>query len=142
MLRSALRTAKPTSFIRSMASKTPKTYEFDDIKSLVQTPDAQKLLIDVREPSELQEYSMPTAINLPLKSAPGALGLSAEEFREVFDVPKPASEKELIFFCAAGIRAKAAEELAQSFGYENTAIYPGSIHDWLDKGGAKVKNSA
>lgn len=78
-------------------------------------------------------------MNLPLKSAPGALGLSADEFRDVFNFEKPKTEEELIFFCAAGIRARAAEEIAKSYGYENTGVYPGSVHEWLEKGGDKLK---
>lgn len=121
-----------------MSTSASKVYKFEDIRSLVQKPNPQKILVDVREPSELQQYKLPTAINIPLKSAPGALGLSPDEFQDVFDFEKPKTEKELIFFCAAGVRAKAAEELAKSYGYENTGVYPGSIHEWLERGGDKL----
>ncbi|SCV05887.1 LANO_0H17370g1_1 [Lachancea nothofagi CBS 11611] len=139
MLRSVLGVSSRAALSRNMATKATKTYQFEDIKSLVLKPDARRLLVDVREPSEVQQYALPTAINLPLKSAPGALGLSSEEFEDVFGIPKPATENELIFFCAAGVRAKAAEELANSYGYGNTGLYPGSIHEWLEKGGDKLK---
>lgn len=93
----------------------------------------------MREPKEVKDYKMPTAINIPVNSAPGALGLPEKEFHNVFQFDKPAQDKELIFLCAKGVRAKTAEELARSYGYENTGIYPGSITEWLAKGGADVK---
>lgn len=93
----------------------------------------------MREPSEVAEFALPSAINLPLKTAPGALSLSEEEFQNVFHIAKPSTDKELIFFCAAGIRAQAAEELARSYGYENTGVWPGSINEWLEKTGVKSK---
>ncbi|SCV02786.1 LAME_0H05204g1_1 [Lachancea meyersii CBS 8951] len=139
MLRSGLSASRCAVFSRNLSTKVPRVYQFEDIKSLIRNPDHHKVLVDVREPGELQQYAMPTAINLPLKSAPGALSLTSEDFQEVFGLPKPPTDRELIFFCAAGIRAKAAEELAQSYGYNNTGIYPGSINEWLAKGGDKVK---
>ncbi|CCC68146.1 hypothetical protein NCAS_0B00620 [Naumovozyma castellii] len=125
-------------FLRTLSSTAPKIYDFNQIKQLVQKPVESKILVDVREPKELEAYKMPTAINIPLKTAPGALGLPAEEFKDVFHFNKPATDKELIFFCAHGIRAKTAEELARSYGYENTGTYPGSISEWLEKGGAEI----
>lgn len=127
-----------TFLMRSMSTKVAKIYKFDDIKQLVETPNKTRLLIDVREPKELEEYKLPNSINIPLKTAPGALGLKAEEFREIFHFKKPSVEDELIFLCAKGARAQTAEELARSFGYENTGIYPGSITEWLAKGGKDV----
>lgn len=125
-------------FLRTLSSGSPKIYDFEGIKKLVEKPDANKILIDVREPAELESYKMPTSINIPLQSAPGALGLPPDEFKEVFQFPKPKDDQELVFFCLKGIRAKAAEELARSYGYEDTGIYPGSINDWLEKGGADI----
>lgn len=132
----ALRTSNQ--LIRSLSTKTPKIYKFEEIKKLVETPETKRLLVDVREPDEVKEYRLPNSINIPLKTAPGALGLKAEEFREVFHFKKPPVEDELIFLCAKGARAQTAEELARSFGYENTGIYPGSIKEWLEKGGKDV----
>lgn len=122
---------------RMLSTKVPKIYHFEDVKSLIQKPNPSKILVDVREPNEVKQHALPTAINLPLKTAPGALSLKPEEFEDVFHFKKPSTDKELIFFCAAGVRAKAAEELARSYGYENTGIYPGSMNEWLEKSGSK-----
>lgn len=142
MLRFTARAIAPSRsshlFMRTLSSRTPKVFDYEGIKKLVEHPDANKVLIDVREPSELESYKMPTSINIPLQSAPGALGLPKDEFKEIFQFPKPEADQELIFFCLKGIRAKAAEELARSYGYEDTGVYPGSINEWLQKGGADV----
>lgn len=125
--------------VRNMSSAGSKPYYFQDVKKLVQHPEQNKVLIDVREPMELESYKMPTAINLPFKSSPTALSLPDEEFEEQFHFSKPKNNQELIFFCGVGARAKAAEELARSSGFENTGLYEGSIRDWLANGGDKIK---
>lgn len=125
--------------MRSMSSAGPKPYNFQDVKKLVQHPEQGKVLVDVREPRELELYTMPSTINLPFQSAPSALSLSEDEFEDKFQAPKPKNNEELIFFCAKGLRARAAEELARSYGFENTGVYEGSISDWLANGGDKVK---
>lgn len=115
----------------SSEQPAPKVYSYQDIKNLITHPDPNKILVDVREPAEYQEYAIPTAINIPYKSTPGALDLSPEEFEDVFKFEKPSKDKELIFYCVAGIRSTAAADLAQIFGYEKLGNYKGSMEDWL-----------
>ena len=112
-----------------------KSYKFKDIKELIEEPNSKKVLVDVREPEEHMEYAIPNSINIPVNTAPGALGLIAEEFKSLFKYEKPDLTKELIFYCKSGTRAKVAEELARSYGYQNTGIYEGSVNDWLKKNG-------
>ncbi|CCK71354.1 thiosulfate sulfurtransferase RDL2 KNAG_0G02970 [Huiozyma naganishii CBS 8797] len=124
---------------QSRAVLAAKVYTFEDVRRLVQQPAPGRLLVDVREPEEVQENALPGAVNIPLKSSPGALGLSAEEFRDVFHFDKPPLDSELVFLCARGVRAQTAEELARSYGYEHTGVYPGSIAEWIKRGGETVK---
>ncbi|CCF55860.1 hypothetical protein KAFR_0A04250 [Kazachstania africana CBS 2517] len=124
---------------RLLSYKPTKVYNFEEIKRLVEHPKSSKLLIDVREPGELKTYKMPTAINIPFNTSPGALGLSSGDFEDKFNFPKPSKSKELIFFCAKGLRAQSAEAMATSYGYTKTAIYPGSTDEWLAKGGNNIK---
>ena len=121
---------------------SPKLYYFEQIKQFVENPktNSNKILVDVREPNELEEYCMPHSINIPLKSSPEALGMSKEQFEDTFHFPKPNDEHELIFFCAKGIRAKTAESIARWHGYKHTGIYTGSIADWLANSGDKIKS--
>lgn len=117
-----------------------KIYSFKEINELVAKPDSSKILVDVREPAELQNLGyIPTALNIPFKSAPGALNLPEDEFEDVFKFQKPSAEKELIFYCQAGVRSTAAEELANTFGYRKRGNYTGSFADWVSNGGKVEK---
>jgi rhodanese-related sulfurtransferase len=96
-----------------------KPYEYKDIKKLAsQSEHAGIVLVDVREPDEYAAGHIPTAINIPFNSSPGALGLEPEEFQDAFGFAKPKPDEELVFYCLAGVRSTAAEQLAATFGYE------------------------
>ncbi|GMM56945.1 hypothetical protein DAKH74_035610 [Maudiozyma humilis] len=110
-----------------------KSYKFNDVNDIVSKTLGQKLLIDVREPEEFAKSSIPTAVNIPVNSTPGALSLSASEFQRIFSFEKPLLQQELVFFCTSGARASAAAELASSFGYVNTGVYHGSMNEWNEK---------
>ncbi|KAK9490648.1 Rhodanese-like domain-containing protein [Lipomyces doorenjongii] len=129
---------RPTLFRRSQSSETdgfapPSIYNYEDIKKLSLNPEKDKILVDVREPAEVDQGFIPTAINIPYKSAPHALSLSEEAFEEQFGFQKPSKEKELIFYCLGGVRSNYAQELAGNFGYDKRGNYPGSWEDWLQK---------
>jgi rhodanese-related sulfurtransferase len=70
----------------------------------------------VREPHEFNANSIPTAINMPISSQPDALLLSEEDFLDRFGFAKPPVGKEIVFFCKAGVRSRAAAGLAQQAG--------------------------
>lgn len=108
-----------------------KLYDYQAIKDLTKSPKEDVVIVDVREPVEYQEGHIPGAINLPFKSCPGALGLNNEDFEENFGFSKPDPKKELVFYCLAGIRSTAAEDLAKTFGYKNRGNYVGSWEDWV-----------
>lgn len=110
-----------------------KNYDYESIKKIASNPKAypNTLVVDVREPVEYEEGHIPSAVNIPFKSSPGALGLSDDEFEAQFGFKKPDKDKELIFYCLAGVRSSAAEDLANTFGYKNRGNYVGSYEDWL-----------
>ncbi|KAJ5691074.1 hypothetical protein N7488_011809 [Penicillium malachiteum] len=98
------------------------------------------ILIDVREPAELKGTGIiPTAISIPLASQPDALYLTPDEFETRFGFPKPVAEdnQKLVFYCKAGVRARAAAQLAVQAGYdaESLGVYDGSWLDWERNGG-------
>ncbi|KAK9374899.1 Rhodanese-like domain-containing protein [Lipomyces chichibuensis] len=131
-----LRDIRPTVFQRSQSNKTdgfapPSIYNYEDVKKLSVNPEKDKILVDVREPAEVDQGFIPTAINIPYKSTPHALSLSEEDFEEQFGFPKPCKEKELIFYCLGGVRSNYAQELAGNFGYDKRGNYPGSWEDWV-----------
>ena len=94
---------------------------------------------DVREPSEYAAGHLPHAINIPIKSAPDALFLPADEFEDRFGFKKPSAEEEVVFYCKSGVRSSAAAQLASQVGYKSVAEYRGSWLDWTKRGGEEVK---
>lgn len=97
------------------------------------------MLIDVREPHEYSEGHIPNAVNLPIQTSPDALFLPADDFQDKFGVPKPEAGTEVVFYCKAGVRSKAAAELARQLGYREVSEYPGSWLDWVKNGGEVSK---
>lgn len=90
--------------------------------------------LDVREPNEYHEGFIPSAINIPIQSQPDALLLPEEEFEDRFGFQKPSPEKEVIFYCKAGVRSSMAAATAQAGGYEKIGNYRGSWLDWERNG--------
>ncbi|KAJ9634763.1 Thiosulfate sulfurtransferase rdl2, mitochondrial [Knufia peltigerae] len=117
-------------------SSTSKIYSMADIQSLTESPDPHRILIDVREPAELKSTGkIPGSYNLPI-SASDAYFLPAEEFEERFGFQKPGKEDEVIFYCKAGVRGKAAAQLARQAGFGGKiGEFPGSWLEWDAKGG-------
>lgn len=121
----------------SVLSSSPeaKVYKYCDIKKIATSPTEfpETILVDVREPFEFQDGHIPSAINIPFKSSPGALALSAEEFVDNFGFEKPEATKELVFYCLGGVRSTSAEGLADTFGYKKRGNYVGSWEDWVEQ---------
>jgi rhodanese-related sulfurtransferase len=74
-------------------------------------------------------------VNLPVGSQPAAIFLPEDEFEQNYGFEKPAADKELVFYCRAGIRSNTAAQLARQQGYTNVAEYKGSWLDWEKNGG-------
>lgn len=100
-------------------------------------PHKTKFFKDTREPSELQDTGrIPTALNIPITSQPDSFFISEEEFEDRFGFERPPKDKEVVFYCKAGVRSRAAAQLARQGGWERTGEYAGSWLDWAAKGGA------
>ena len=125
----------------STTSQQPTIYTFTDIQSFSSAPSPTRILIDVREPSELiSTGKIPTAQNLPIKTAADGFFLPAEEFEERFGFEKPGQEVEVIFYCKSGVRSRAAASLAGQAGFGGKiGEFPGSWTEWAEKGGEVEK---
>ncbi|XP_013110581.1 rhodanese domain-containing protein CG4456 [Stomoxys calcitrans] len=109
-------------------------YEF--VKSLPNHP--EMLLIDVREPLEIQQTGrIPTSINIPLSNVKSALGddTTPEEFKSKYGRDKPLENTTVIFYCRSGRRSQQAAEFAVALGYTNVKNYKGSWIDWAEHEG-------
>lgn len=110
-------------------------------------PQKSLILVDVREPAELTATGViPSAVCVPLASQPDALFLTPDEFETRFGFPKPGAAEgqetgDVVFYCKAGVRARAAAQLAVKAGYdpERVGVYDGSWLDWAGKGGKTEK---
>lgn len=112
---------------------------YEEVKDLPNQP--KKMLIDVREPSELQETGIiPTAINIPRKmwfnfqsnskstnnfinilptvgEVHTALEMSDRQFKTKYNRNKPNLSDEIIFHCKIGRRSENAAIAATKLGY-------------------------
>lgn len=108
------------------------------VKALSEQRDPERILIDTREPAELQATgTIPGALNIPVTTQPDAFFITAEEFEDRFGFERPAKEQEVVFYCRSGVRSRAAAELARQAGWGKIAEYQGSWLDWEKNGGAK-----
>ncbi|KAH8659078.1 Rhodanese-like domain-containing protein [Tricladium varicosporioides] len=141
-----LATASQLRFYSQDAPPTPKAskiYTFEEIKSHLSTssssPQSSFILIDTREPSELATTgTIPGALNIPITTQPDAFFITAEEFEDRFGFERPPKEKEVVFYCKAGVRSRAAAALAIQAGWKEVGEYPGSWMEWEGRGGEKV----
>ncbi|KAL6402871.1 Rhodanese-like protein [Ilyonectria robusta] len=118
-------------------------WQFDELKALVEKnkgKDGETVIVDVREPVELFETGkIPGAINIPITSAVQSFHISDEDFQVAYGFDRPAKDVELLIYCKAGVRARAAAALARQAGWENVGEYPGSWLDWEAQNGPVEK---
>lgn len=110
------------------------------MQKAVSSPSPNRIIVDVREPSELLEMgTIPGAINIPIMHNPDSFAISDEEFKQRHGIERPGKDKELIFFCMAGVRSHAATGAARDWGWTKAADYPGSWNQWSWLGGKVQK---
>ncbi|OTA58370.1 Rhodanese-like protein [Hypoxylon sp. EC38] len=141
--RASTTTFRITTIARPQLSRrtTPQLsiWSFEEINKAISPGSKPKVtIIDTREPSELSQTGrIPGALNIPIVSAPDSFHIGADEFRDRygFERPDPEEDGEIVFYCKAGVRSRAAAEIAKAAGYKNVGEYPGSWLDWVEKGG-------
>ncbi|KAH8750526.1 Rhodanese domain protein [Diaporthe sp. PMI_573] len=132
-------TAALPSGVRRYSQQQPKEskiWGFEEIQKLTQDSKPNVQVVDVREPGELKSTGrVPGAVNIPVTSQPDSFHISEEEFEDRFGYPRPAKDQEVVFYCKAGVRSRAAAGLAKDAGWSKVGEYPGSWLDWAEKGG-------
>ncbi|KAJ3479177.1 hypothetical protein NLI96_g9243 [Meripilus lineatus] len=96
-------------------------------------------LIDVREPDEVLQGSIPSSVNLPLSVLANALHMPPVEFKQQFGFDKPKHDQEVTFYCRSGKRSTSACDVAKRNGYNNILNYVGSWMDWVEREGKKTE---
>lgn len=80
-------------------------------------------LIDVREPDEVVQGMIPSAVNIPLSVLASSLQLSRDGFRQKFGFEKPKTGQEVTFYCRSGKRSSSACDIAKRNGYTKCVLY-------------------
>ncbi|KAJ1333556.1 thiosulfate:glutathione sulfurtransferase [Microdochium nivale] len=118
-----------------------KKWTFEQLRAIMNpaTPSGV-VIVDVREPEELKrEGWIPGAINVPVTSKPDSWHMTDDEFEAAHlglgAAGRPAKDREVVFYCKAGVRSRTAATLARDAGWTNVGEYPGSWVDWVKKGG-------
>jgi len=119
----------------------PPIVTYEQVKPMTLQPSPDSYLIDVREPDEVIQGSIPSSVNLPLSVLSGSLHLPAEEFKVKFGFNKPKRDQEIVFYCRSGVRAATAGDAAKKNGYTNISNYKGSWLEWVQKEGNKAPSS-
>jgi thiosulfate:glutathione sulfurtransferase len=78
-------------------------------------------LIDVREPEEIAQGSIPSSVPLPLSTLSSSLHLRGDEFLNKHGFIKPAYNQEIVFYCRSGRRSATASDVARRNGYTKYA---------------------
>ncbi|KAI3533769.1 rhodanese-like domain-containing protein [Colletotrichum filicis] len=116
-----------------------KIWDFEQMAELAKDP-GNVVIVDAREPHELVETGrIPTALNIPVATAPESFLIADEDFEDRYGYPRPSKDTELVFYCKAGVRSRALATLARDAGWSKVGEYPGSWLDWTKKGGEVEK---
>ncbi|KAK1594424.1 Rhodanese-like domain-containing protein [Colletotrichum navitas] len=118
-----------------IAANGSKLWTYEQMAELAKDPKGV-VIVDSREPGELEQTGrIPSAINVPVSTAPESFHISEEDFEERYGFPRPGKDTELVFYCKAGVRSRAAAALAKDAGWTKVGEYPGSFMDWEKHGG-------
>jgi len=110
-----------------------KVISYVELWPKTQSPSPDSYLIDVREPDEVMQGMIPSAVNLPLSVLGNALHTNHQEFKKLYSFDKPLLDQEVIFYCRSGKRSATASDVAKRNGYTNILNYKGSWLEWTEK---------
>ncbi|XP_011053061.1 PREDICTED: uncharacterized protein LOC105145304 isoform X2 [Acromyrmex echinatior] len=118
-----------------MATKEEFTIYYLDLLRELEKEKPDFLLIDVREPKEIQHYGqIPKTINIREDDVVNELvNLEAKKFQKKYGIPKPVKHTKMIFSCYSGKRAENAAKKMNEKGYTQVYLYKGSFKEWHDK---------
>ncbi|KAF8315159.1 Rhodanese-like protein [Clavulina sp. PMI_390] len=123
-----------TPFGRAMMStKVAPIVTYEQVKPWTEQPSLDRVIVDVREVHEVEQGSIPSAVNVPLSVLPQALDMHPDTFRNTYGFEMPSKSQEVVFYCRSGKRSTTASELATSKGWTGIKNYTGSWLDWVEK---------
>lgn len=102
-------------------SEAPKVHDLEPADVARGVTEGKMLLVDVREPNEVEVESYPDAVVIPLSMFDPAA------------IPDPAG-KQVVFACRSGRRSVTASLAAQEQGYRYDSHLAGGIIAWKAAG--------
>jgi phage shock protein E len=94
----------------------------------IEKKDASMIILDVRTLEEFAAGHLPGAVNIPYTHLPARLS----------ELPD-AGDKEIILYCATGVRAERAAERMREQGYTRLLHLDGDMKAWDEKNRPKAK---
>uniref|UniRef100_A0A182NH53 Rhodanese domain-containing protein n=1 Tax=Anopheles dirus TaxID=7168 RepID=A0A182NH53_9DIPT len=135
LIQYARRTAIKTGNLCNSRVNNMSIATYEEVLDLPNHP--EKLLIDVRNPNELEETGkIPTSINIPLDVVTKAFGpeTSEAEFAQRYGVAKPGLDHYLILSCRTGRRSQMALDAIAELGYRNYLLAIPCVFPQLEEG--------
>ncbi|KAH7104161.1 endoplasmic reticulum protein [Auriculariales sp. MPI-PUGE-AT-0066] len=120
---------------RQQADWVAPIVTFERVKELTEQPTENIFLIDVREPDEVAQGAIPSAVSIPLSGFTQSISLSESAFLDKHGFNKPKLDNQVIFYCRSGKRSASATDIARRNGYTNIHNYEGSWLDWASRHG-------
>ncbi|MFN8672427.1 MAG: rhodanese-like domain-containing protein [Candidatus Sericytochromatia bacterium] len=94
--------------------------DVDQIKAIFDKKDKNTVFIDVREPFEWQEGTMPNILKISLGSLPK-------------EIEKLDKTKNYVLVCRSGNRSMKAAKLLKNAGFKNLTNFQGGMLSWTKK---------
>ncbi|MCZ4271800.1 rhodanese-like domain-containing protein [Maritalea porphyrae] len=122
--------------VKQLVDQAMAEIETLDVESAKQqTASGKALLVDLRDIRELKrEGKIEGAVHVPR----GMLEFWIDP-TSLYHKPELATDKKLVFFCAAGWRSALATKTAKDMGFENVAHIEGGFGGWRDAGAPIVE---
>ncbi|KAG8999829.1 hypothetical protein FRB90_011944 [Tulasnella sp. 427] len=117
------------------------TVAYKFVKKMSEQPSPNKYIIDIREPDEVAQGSIPSAVSIPLSGFGASLALPDIEFEAKHGFKKPAKDELVVFYCRSGKRSATAADEAHRRGWKNIKNYSGSWLDWVAKEQERKQNN-
>ncbi|KAJ1836003.1 hypothetical protein IWW55_004590 [Coemansia sp. RSA 2706] len=130
----AIRAARVPHLAARLYSSKPDV-SFDELQKIIHGVSPKPyVLVDVREPNEVAEGRVPTAVNIPLGDVAAAFAMPSDAFIAKYRIDRPSDEEDVIFYCRSGKRSqKAIDEVARVDHSLSLRNYRGSWLDYADK---------
>ena len=122
VFRSLLVTAALACVAVAHADEPTPLIKQDALLERIEHKDTAMIILDVRTPEEFAAGHVPGAINIPYTHLPARLS----------ELPG-AGDKEIVLYCATGVRAERAAERMREQGYTRLLHLDGDMKAWEEK---------